>query len=455
MVGFELLVCVLAVPALLLPFLSRWPKVSRLVALASVALAAAVHALGLPHSLSGELGADTFTWAVLAVAMLDALAALTGFADPLREHEEEVPLLSLALFSLLGVVGLAYAGTLPMFLASWVLFSAASYAVVALAKDKFSAAGATKYGLMSVASSSLLLLALAALAAATGGLRLAAVGAAAPALAVVAAALSLAAMGFKIGVFPFHAWLPDVYGVSDPLPVSLVSALSKSAAVIAVYKVAQVAAPALGVEWLALFGLAAVLTMTYGNVTALLQRGFQGLLAYSSIAHAGYILVGLSAMSLQGQARPLALYGLLMQLIAYSFAKTGLFLLARMLRPAGASPPRLDDLRGLSGADAVSSAAALVLVLSLMGIPPLAGFWGKLYLFLSVVQQAPWLTAAALLNTGIGAAYYARLVKSMYFESGSPAVQPYRSTRAALVACSAVTVAAGLLPFLLPPRAWP
>jgi NADH-quinone oxidoreductase subunit N len=454
MVGFELLVCVLAAPALLLPFLARWPRVSRLVALASVAMAAAVHALGLPRSLSGELSADTFTWAVLAVAMLDALAALAGFADPLREHEEGVPLLSLALFSLLGVVGLAYAGTLLMLLASWVLFSAASYAVVALARDRFSAAGAAKYGLMSVASSSLLLLALAALAATTGGLRLAAVGAAGPMLAVVAA-LSLAAVGFKIGVFPFHAWLPDVYGVSDPLPVSLVSALSKSAAVIAVYKVAQVAAPALGADWLNLFGLAALLTMTYGNVTALLQRGFQGLLAYSSIAHAGYILVGLSALPLQGEARLLALYGLLMQLIAYSFAKTGLFLLARMLRPAGASPSRLDDLRGLSGADPGSSAAALVLVLSLMGMPPLAGFWGKLYLFLSVVQQAPWLTAAALLNTGIGAAYYARLVKSMYFEAGSPAVQPYRSTRAALLACSAVTVAAGLLPFFLPPAAWP
>ncbi len=454
MVGFELLVCVLAAPALLLPFLARWPRVSRLVALASVAMATAVHALGLPRSLSGELSADTFTWAVLAVAMLDALAALAGFADPLREHEEGVPLLSLALFSLLGVVGLAYAGTLLMLLASWALFSAASYAVVALARDRFSAAGAAKYGLMSVASSSLLLLALAALAATTGGLRLAAVSAAGPMLAVVAA-LSLAAVGFKIGVFPFHAWLPDVYGVSDPLPVSLVSALSKSAAVIAVYKVAQVAAPALGAGWLNLFGLAALLTMTYGNVTALLQRGFQGLLAYSSIAHAGYILVGLSALPLRGEARLLALYGLLMQLIAYSFAKTGLFLLARMLRPAGASPSRLDDLRGLSGADPGSSAAALVLVLSLMGMPPLAGFWGKLYLFLSVVQQAPWLTAAALLNTGIGAAYYARLVKSMYFEAGSPAVQPYRSARAALLACSAVTVAAGLLPFFLPPAAWP
>jgi len=454
MVGFELLVCVLAAPALLLPFLSRWPRIPKLVALASVVLAAAAHASGLPRGLSGELSIDTFAWAVLAVAMLDALAALAGFADPLREYEEGAPLLSLSLFSLLGVAGLAYAGTLPMLLASWALFSAASYAVVALAKDRFSAAGATKYGLMSVASSSLLLLALAALATATGGLQLAVVSAATPVLAVVAALL-LAAVGFKIGVFPFHAWLPDVYGVSDPLPVSLVSALSKSAAVIAVYKVARVAAPTLEAEWLNLLGLAALLTMTYGNVTALLQRGFQGLLAYSSIAHAGYILVGLSALPLQDQARSLALYGLFMQLVAYSFGKTGLFLLARMLRPAGANPSRLEDIRGLSGADPGASAAALILVLSLMGMPPLAGFWGKLYLFLSVVQQAPWLTAAALLNTGIGAAYYARLIKSMYFESGSPAVQPYKSSRTALLVCSAVTVAAGLLPILLPPAAWP
>ncbi|MEM0087332.1 MAG: proton-conducting transporter membrane subunit [Thermofilum sp.] len=445
---FPALAISLAAPALLAPLLSGKPRLVKALTLLGAASALAIHALS-PASSSGELSLDSFSYAVLLIALLDALVALAGFTGPASEYAQAAPFYSIALLSALGVAGLAYAGTLPVLLASWALFSVASFALFALAKDKFSAAGAVKYGLMSVASSSFLLLALSAATAATGSLAIEPSRAGGH-LLLASLGLLLAAVGFKVGVFPFHAWLPDAYGVSDPLPVSLVSALSKSAAVLVFYKLSLVAADTLGDSWLRLVGLAALLTMTYGNIAALLQRSLQGLLAYSSIAHAGYILVGVAALSLHGQAKSLAVAGLLLQLLAYSFGKTGLFLAARLLRRSGAAPVSLEEVKGLGAADPGAAASSLILLLSLMGMPPLAGFWGKLYLFLSVVESAPWLTAIALINTGIGAAYYARLVKSMYFESGKPATLPYRSTRAALLACSAVSVAAGfLLPFVL------
>lgn len=442
---FPVLAVSLATPALVAPLLASKPKLVKALTLLGAVAALAIHALS-PLGSSGELSLDGFSYAVLLITLLDALIALSGFTGPTSEYAQEAPLYSIALLLILGVVGLAYAGTLPVLLASWALFSVTSFALFALSKDKFSAAGAAKYGLMSVASSSFLLLALSVAVAATGSLAISPAQASNP-LFLASVGLLLAAVGFKVGVFPFHAWLPDAYGVSDPLPISLVSALSKSAAVLAFYKLSLVTAGVLGESWLRLVGIAAVLTMTYGNIAALLQRSLQGLLAYSSIAHAGYILVGVAALSLHGQVKSLAIAGLLMQLLAYSLGKTGLFLTARLLRRSGAAPVSLEEVRGLGAADPGVAASSLILLLSLMGMPPLAGFWGKLYLFMSVVESAPWLTAIALVNTGIGAAYYARLVKSMYFQSGKPSTLPYRSARAALFACSAITAAAG---FLLP-----
>lgn len=445
---FYLLVLSLAAPALASPFLHRRLKFAKISAILGVAIALALHAHAASFSF-GELSLDTFSHLLLLVALIDAAVALVGFADPSSEYPQAASLYSVALMSVLGVVGLAYSGTLTMLLASWALFSVSSFALLALSKDKFSAAGAVKYGLMSIASSSFLLLALSATAVAVGGLQMREASVSGS-LLLASLGLLLAAVGFKVGVFPFHAWLPDAYGVSDPLPVSLISALSKSAAVLALYKLSLVTANVLGESWLRLLGVAAVLTMTYGNITALLQKGFQSILAYSSIAHAGYILVGVAALSLSGRAKELALAGLLLQLLAYSFGKTGLFLAARLLRRSGAAPLKIEDLKGLGVKDPAVAAPALILVLSLMGMPPLAGFWGKLYLFLSVVESAPWLTALALLNTGIGAAYYARLVKSIYFEPGAPETLPYRSVRAALLACALATILAGLLlPFVL------
>ncbi len=416
----------------------------------SVALALTVFAWARGVAQAGEARADWFSLAVATIALVDEIIAVIGFRGPAGEYKYESGAYILALAGAMGLLGVAWSGNVLTLFTSWTLFSVSSYALIAAPRDSYSASGAAKYGLMSLAASNLLLLSLGAVSIEAGTLALAEPARIPPAVALGATALLLAALGFKVGVFPFHAWLPDAYGFSDPLPVSVVAPLSKAATTLAVYKLSPLLVPQITDKWLTLLGLFALLTMTYGNITALLQRGLQSLLAFSSIAQAGYLLVGLAALAIP-EARRMALYGLALQLLAYSLAKTGLFLLARIMRGYGDKPPALDALRGLAQANPAMAASAAILVLSLMGMPPLAGFWGKLYLFLAPVHAAPWLTALALINTGIAAAYYARVIKAVYFEPGSARLQGYKATALAIEACAALTLVAGLLPLFLQP----
>jgi NADH-quinone oxidoreductase subunit N len=393
---------------------------------------------------------DWFTSLIVTIALADTLIILAFSYNTLKQSPEGGAFIATLLLSIAGLMGLSHSGTLLMLLTSWTLVSATSYALIALLKDKFSASGATKYGLMSLASSMLLLLSLAFISTQDKNLAITQLAGGKLEAFLAALVFSSAALGFKAGIFPFHAWLPDTYGVSDPYPISIVAAISKSAVILAFYKLSIIIGPSIASQWLILIGALSVLTMTYANITALLQKGFQGLLAYSSMAHAGYILVGIAALTTPTAKAP-AMYGLLMQLTTYTFAKTGLFLLAKLVRQTGTPPIRLEQLNGLSKADSTLAASALILVLSLMGIPPLVGFWGKFFLFLSVVGPATWLTATALINTGIAAAYYARVIKAMYFEPGTPKISGDRGLRAAIILSSVITLVAGLVPLFFPP----
>ncbi|MHB9301649.1 NADH-quinone oxidoreductase subunit N [Thermofilum pendens] len=442
----------LAAVAALSPYFKGKTRQLLALTLLGVALAALaeLHVIFSGGLSQGELLADRYAALLALVFLLDLSIVLLGSSSTVAQYEEGNALIGAVALAAAGLLGISVSGTVPLLLVSWVLVSAASYASIALPRDKYSASGASKYGLMSLASSMLLLTALGLASFNSPSLSLPSVVPAGREVAALALAFTVASVGFKAGAFPFHAWLPDTYGVSDPYPVSIVAPLSKGAVLLAFYKVSAILAPEARQEWLWIVGLIALLTMTYGNITALLQRGFQGLLAYSSIAHAGYLLVGVAALSSQ-QAAPTALYGLVLQLAAYSFAKTGLFLLARLARAREGPPVALDDLRGLSTVDKPLAASATILVLSLMGMPPLAGFWGKLFIFLAAVGPAPWLTAVALINTGIAAAYYARIIKAVYFEPGKPHLYADRGLKVVIVVTAAASLLAGLVPLVLPP----
>lgn len=445
---------VLASSLLIVLYAGKRRLLSFMVTMASliIVLALTVVSLTIRQAiLPSELSTDIVSQTMFLIVLVDALIAVAGFSDPSLEYRYPHGVLILVLSSILGLMGIAWSGSLLMLFSSWMLFSVSSYALIAIPRDKYSASGAAKYGLMSLTATNLLLLSIGIIVASQRSYQLSSTMPLARSVAIGVLALLLASIGFKIGVFPFHAWLPDTYGLSDPLPVSLVAPLSKTAAILALYKLSTLLIQGTDGLWLTLIGAMAILTMTYGNITALLQPTLQGLLAYSSIAQAGYLLIGVASLSLQhGEAYQYAVYGLTLQLLAYSLAKTGLFLLARTIRRSGEKPPALKNLNGLGRLNPSLAASAAILTLSLMGMPPLAGFWGKLYLFLAPASQAPWLTALALLNTGIAAAYYARLIKAIYFEQGE-ARPLYPSTITAVKILAMLTVLAGVIPFFIQP----
>jgi len=178
----------------------------------------------------------------------------------------------------------------------------------------------------------------------------------------------------------------------------------------------------IGNVWLVVFALLSIFSMTFGNIVALVQSNVQRMMAYSSIAHVGYILTGVTAISSIGLGDQVfgiefALPGIAIHLFAYSVAKIGIFVaLAYLLR--NKIGIMLNDLKGIGRSMPTLSVSILILLFSLMGVPPLLGFWGKLYLFTSVVTLAPWLTLIALMNSGISVGYYAQVIRYMFFMEG-------------------------------------
>jgi NADH-quinone oxidoreductase subunit N len=251
--------------------------------------------------------------------------------------------------------------------------------------------------------------------------------------------LMLVGFGFKVAAVPFHQWAPDAYE-GAPAPVTAwIATGSKLASFVALMKVflhallpwSNPSTSILGPGWLGIVAVIAAITMTYGNFAALVQRNLKRMLAYSSIAHAGYILVGVAAASVavdNSKAAGAVLY----YLIVYAFANVGAFAVAAWL-VRDKKTDDIDDLNGLGFQDPLLAGCILVLMLSLIGIPPLAGFFGKLYVFMEALDQRDpargatllWLVALGLFNSVVSAFYYVRVLKAMYLrEPGTRRLAP-------------------------------
>ena len=220
--------------------------------------------------------------------------------------------------------------------------------------------------------------------------------------------LLMVGFGFKVAAVPFHQWAPDAYE-GAPAPVTAwIATGSKLASFVALMKVflhavlpwSSPSTSIMGPGWVGIVAVVAAVTMTYGNFAALAQKNFKRLLAYSSIAHAGYILVGVAAVSVSMRG-PIAAAAVLYYLIVYAFANVGAFALAAWL-VRDKDSDLIDDLNGLGFQEPLLATCVLVLMLSLIGIPPLAGFFGKLYVFMEALNQTEesqrvtliWLVAA-------------------------------------------------------------
>lgn len=248
--------------------------------------------------------------------------------------------------------------------------------------------------------------------------------------------LMLAGFGFKVAAVPFHQWAPDVYE-GAPAPVAAwIATGSKIAALVAMLKVflhgigawSHPTSGLLGPGWIGVVAVIAGLTMTYGNFAALGQTNLKRMLAYSSIAHAGYMFVGLAAAS-ASITGPAATGAVLYYLVVYAFANLGAFAAAAWTaRDRGGDA--ISDLDGLGRRSPLLALGIVILMFSLIGVPPFGGFFGKLYIFMEALRQEPgetrisltWLVALGLFNSVVSAFYYVRVLRAMYLRE--PADRP-------------------------------
>jgi NADH-quinone oxidoreductase subunit N len=263
---------------------------------------------------------------------------------------------------------------------------------------------------------------------------------------VLAVILVVAGIGFKIAAVPFHMWAPDVYE-GAPTPVTaFLSVGSKAASFAMLLRIFLEGLPALSADWRLLFEALAIVTMTVGNFAALTQSNVKRMLAYSSIAHAGYLLIGVVAGTPRGVA------AMLIYLLIYSFMQLGAFAVVIMMRRHDVVGDELKDLSGLHVRQPLAAFAMLLFMLSLGGIPPTAGFMGKFWLFSAAIEAGyVWLAVIGVLNSAVSLYYYVRIVVFMYLRKETAGSEPVASPALTFTLAAAVvaTIVLGIYPRLL------
>jgi NADH-quinone oxidoreductase subunit N len=266
---------------------------------------------------------------------------------------------------------------------------------------------------------------------------------------VLAVMLVVAGIGFKIAAVPFHMWAPDVYE-GAPTPVTaFLSVGSKAASFAMLLRIFLEGLPSMSGDWTLLFSALAIVTMTIGNLAALTQSNLKRMLAYSSIAHAGYLLIGVVAAG-AGYARGVT--ATLVYLFIYSFMQLGAFAVIVLMRRQDVIGDELKDLSGLSSRRPLAAFAMLLFMLSLGGIPPTAGFMGKFWLFGAAIEAGyVWLAVIGVLNSAVSLYYYIRVVVFMYLKKDVTGSEPVFSPSLALALTAAVvaTIVLGVYPRLL------
>jgi NADH-quinone oxidoreductase subunit N len=266
---------------------------------------------------------------------------------------------------------------------------------------------------------------------------------------VLAVILVVAGVGFKIAAVPFHMWAPDVYE-GAPTPVTaFLSVGSKAASFAMLLRIFLEGLPSMNADWRLLFEVLAIVTMTVGNLAALTQSNIKRMLAYSSIAHAGYLLIGIVAAG-AGYSR--GVVAALVYLFIYAFMQLGAFAVIILMRRQDVIGDELKDLSGLYRRRPVAAFAMLVFMLSLGGIPPTAGFMGKFWLFSAAIESGyVWLAVIGVLNSAISLYYYIRVVVFMYLKKDATGSEPVFTPALAFAVAAAVaaTIVLGVYPRLL------
>ena len=399
-------------------------------------LAAAMALIGLftssPSSVpwAGSLVIPDQLGGIFALVTLGVTLAVTVASFDFEKSTSIPVYYSLLGFTALGMVLLAFSQDLLMLFVSWELMSLPTYVLAGFDKKLRSNEASVKYAIIGAMSSAVILYAISLAYGLTGSTQISAVvngfSSHPSALAGVAALLFVAGFGFKMSIVPFHMWIPDAYEGAPTTISTLLAAATKKAGFIAAIRVLLTITTLYVMTGSPLFTMAnvfavlAVVTMTVGNVSALTQKSMTRLLAYSSIAQAGYILIGFVAFSNAPgtAAASLGLTGTIFHVINHAVMK-GVAFLAAALVILQLKRADLGAYDGLGRRMPITAFTLTVAFLGLAGVPPLSGFWSKLILVLSVANGPfAWVALAAILNSAFSLGYYAWIVKRMYIDEG-------------------------------------
>lgn len=364
------------------------------------------------------------------IVLLSGLALVYGWRY-LRDRnlfQGEIPVL--ILFGTAGMMILVSAGSLLMVYLGLELLALCSYALVASNRDSgLASEAAMKYIVLGSLASGLLLYGMSLIYGATGSLHLDAIQAAIPhsderVLLITGAVFMIAGVAFKLGAAPFHMWLPDVYQ-GAPAPIALfISSAPKLAAFGMAYRLLEMGVGPLSTELqLLIAGLAAV-SLVIGNLMAIAQSNLKRMLAFSTVSHIGFLLMGIAGGGAQGYAAAL-FYAL-----AYAIMSTAAFGAIIALSRAGFEAENIEDFKGLNARNPWMAGLVLCIMASLAGIPPFLGFWTKLAVLGAAVNGGLlWLAILGVLCAVVGCFYYLRVIKVMYFDEPVGEAMPRNNDR--------------------------
>jgi len=441
----ELVWCGFGVVLMLLqPFVKNRAALSSF-ALAGTAVGAALSVVAAGYAgpgFNGLIQTDSFsTFFHVLVGTVAFLVVLAAGSYLEREGLESAEFYALVLFATAGMGVLAGAQELLTAFVGLEMSSISSYILAGYRRDSAKASeSAMKYFLLGSFATAFFLYGIALVYGATGKTALDQIASSLSASAdstsqmlKLGLALILIGLGFKVAAAPFQVWTPDVYE-GAPTPVTALFSAGPKAAAFALLLRIFATVPAATHFWFWAFWLLAILTMFVGNLGALVQTNVKRLLAYSSIAHAGYILVAFAAVTTMADAgadKAQAAYAaVLFYLLSYAAMKVGAFTIVSHLGGAGEKYNSLDDYAGLSQRHPAAAAALSLYLLSLLGLPVTAGFFGKFYIFKAAVNSnLIWLAILMAINSVIGAYYYLRVMVVMYMREPLGEAEPAGALR--------------------------
>ncbi|HWV25486.1 MAG TPA: NADH-quinone oxidoreductase subunit N [Thermomicrobiales bacterium] len=387
---------------------------------------------------SGLFRADGLTVFLSLSILVAAILTVLTSASYVEHLEGKMPLgefYTLLSFAVLGALITSAAGDMVMLYVGIELSSLATYILTAFAKRRTTALeGALKYFLLGLFASSILLYGMAWIYGSTGSTNIDTISSAIGVLVsgqeqrdaslLLGLLLVIVGLGFKIAAVPFHFWTPDAYD-GAPTPVTgYMSMIPKAAGFAAIIRLVIQGLEPLSDDWTVLIAVLALITMVFGNLVAVSQRNVKRMLAYSSIAHTGYMMAGFAAyrvtdgFSNVSDSGKLGVSSVLFYLLAYAFMNIGAFAIISWIQHRGRGM-ELEDFAGLGTTHPFPAAAMAVFLISLMGIPPTIGFYAKYYVIVALIEaNLLWLALAIVVMSAVSAFFYLRVVAVMYFQEG-------------------------------------